>query len=126
MSMSLTVASVIKDNDKELLNIDENNVFIISEYADELIYEYVDERIFYEKYKDEYEEVSYKVINDSNIETVINILFEEENKLFEKYKKTKSSEEKNDIFEKLFNTSSIKDVILKHFILKNENILVIY
>lgn len=124
--MSLTVASVIKDNDKELLNIDENNVFIISEYADELIYEYVDERIFYEKYKDEYEEVSYKVINDSNIETVINILFEEENKLFEKYKKTKSSEEKNDIFEKLFNTSSIKDVILKHFILKNENILVIY
>ena len=108
------------------MNIDENNVFIISEYADELIYEYVDERIFYEKYKDEYEEVSYKVINDSNIETVINILFEEENKLFEKYKKTKSSEEKNDIFEKLFNTSSIKDVILKHFILKNENILVIY
>lgn len=126
MSMSLTVASVIKDNDKELLNIDENNVFVISEYADELIYEYVDERIFYEKYKDEYEEVSYKVINDSNIETVINILYEEENSLFEKYKKTKSAEERNDIFEKLFNIASIKNVIIKHFILKNKNILVIY
>lgn len=125
MSMSITIATInIKDN-KECIEINENDSLIITDYLNELISDNFAEKIFYEEYKGEYDEISYKILENNHIEEIFNNLFSEEIKLFKEYFESKALIDKDEISKKLENISDIKNIFIRYFISKEKDKIII-
>ena len=125
MSMSIATATIsIKDN-KECISINENGSLIITDYLNELISDNFVEKIFYEEYKGKYDEISYKVVENNHIEKIFNNLFSAESELFKEYFKSKALIDKDEIAQKLENISDIKNLLVRYFISKEKDTVII-
>ena len=125
MSMSISTATIcIKDN-KECISINENGSLIITDYLNELISDNFVEKIFYEEYKGKYDEISYKVVENNHIEKIFNNLFSAESELFKEYFKSKALIDKDEIAQKLENISDIKNLLIRYFISKEKDTVII-
>lgn len=125
MSMSIAIAKInIKDN-KECITINENGSLIITDYLNELISDNFREKIFYEEYKGKYDEISYKVVENNHIEKIYNNLFSAESELFKEYFKSKALIDKDEIAQKLENISDIKNLLIRYFINKEKDTVII-
>ncbi|CCY76723.1 hypothetical protein EPJ64_11090 [Brachyspira aalborgi] len=125
MSMSIATATIsIKDN-KECISINENGSLIITDYLNELISDNFVEKIFYEEYKGKYDEISYKVVENNHIEKIFNNLFSAESELFKEYFKSKALIDKDEIAQKLENISDIKNLLIRYFISKEKDTVII-
>lgn len=125
MSMSIAIAKInIKDN-KECITINENGSLIITDYLNELISDNFREKIFYEEYKGKYDEISYKVVKNNHIEKIYNNLFSAESELFKEYFKSKALIDKDEIAQKLENISDIKNLLIRYFINKEKDTVII-
>ena len=125
MSMSIATSTIsIKDN-KECISINENGSLIITDYLNELISDNFVEKIFYEEYKGKYDEISYKVVENNHIEKIFNNLFSAESELFKEYFKSKALIDKDEIAQKLENISDIKNLLIRYFISKEKDTVII-
>jgi hypothetical protein len=123
--MSIATATIsIKDN-KECISINENGSLIITDYLNELISDNFVEKIFYEEYKGKYDEISYKVVENNHIEKIFNNLFSAESELFKEYFKSKALIDKDEIAQKLENISDIKNLLIRYFISKEKDTVII-
>lgn len=127
MSMSIAIAKININDNKECISINEDGSLNITDYLNELISDNFVEKIFYEEYKGKYDEISYKVVENNHIKEIYNNLFSTESELFEEYFKSKALIDKDEIAKKLENISDIKNLFIRYFITKEkEKVIVIY
>lgn len=127
MSMSISTATISINDNKECITINENGSLIITDYLNELISDNFVEKMFYEKGKDEYEEIFHKIVENNHIERISNNLFSAESELFEEYFKSKALIDKDKIVQKLENISDIKNLFIRYFISKEKDkVIIIY
>ena len=127
MSMSIAIAKININDNKECISINEDSSLNITDYLNELISDNFVEKIFYEEYKGKYDEISYKVVENNHIKAIYNNLFSTESELFEEYFKSKALIDKDEIAKKLENISDIKNLFIRYFITKEkEKVIVIY
>lgn len=127
MSMSIAIAKININDNKECISINEDSSLNITDYLNELISDNFVEKIFYEEYKGKYDEISYKVVENNHIEKIYNNLFSTESELFEEYFKSKALIDKDEIAKKLENISDIKNLFIRYFITKEKyKVIVIY
>lgn len=125
MSMSIAIAKININDNKECISINEDSSLNITDYLNELISDNFVEKIFYEEYKGKYDEISYKVVENNHIEKIYNNLFSTESELFEEYFKSKALIDKDEIAKKLENISDIKNLFIRYFISKEKDTVII-
>lgn len=130
MAKVFGIAKIKNDGNKKLVSVVDNNQSInITEYMENILKEYITNNTFYEKYKNEYEKITYETIKCNKLKKLYSYLIEVKNIIYDKQKSSLSLEDKDHIFLELKNISMLESVIMNYLLKdhsKNEYILLFY
>ena len=132
MSMVLTSANIKteQDNKNELIFDKESNKVLITEYLDEIVSPFIEEKVFFEREDNEIEEVSYKVISLNNIMLLNNEINKESKALIAKLNKIKGKDERESLISQIDNLNTVLvillDVVCNNSINKDKKEVVIF